>query len=942
MKRKITHMRRVAAMAVGLFAMAVGVHATVFEPGQQVTEFVVNEDYGIVTAPTLSTDDMLDNWAYGSYNDGNVIAYTDQRGWRAVFELNAPADGKYGVEVKLRTTTTNWMVAFNSSQGLDVSERASIEVAPEWTNMARPTKISTVTSETIEIQPAQGNPEDEDYVPAITETVNTFSSGEWETVYVPVDLKQGHNYVTFWLCRTYQGIDNLKGPEGSINGFYVQSIKVLPQGSGDVAAILQRATLKLWEQRMYPTMITEGSANLLTDYTTLLNAYSTASDYNALSTTNVENGIDAVTVREEDLRHGKGVILNSDSVAFALPYYHELQGGSISENERGEYSDAPMVFEYTNGKTLIYKFTTTEAGIFYPMLYAGTQLSTNFHLNIYTEDGTKLVDDWTMTPNTGAWQVYQMWSQPAVSSFEAEAGQTYYLSLYFENYVNVRGLYLLQVLQKPKTYEELEALRAHAEDVYAQYQPGSDGYYAIGANDALVGALEEAIAMASDLDENSSAQEITDAYYAMEDAIAKIEAAPKINVIPTTETSPFVLSNGTLSSWRIEGAGNIGYGYANGYAKYTIYNKEDAKYDINLTVSNGASDISVYSVFVDVDIDEENTVRVASVDMDFEGTGEWGNQTNLTIPGVAIPAGKVNVTFFGTQAASNGYVGNIYEAFFNPVPGTEGQGAQALETATEAYYALYTVENLQALIQQAQEAILQYPYPTYDQTQVNKVLKAIEAATEALTSDKVGDRAKAYQNLEAAIANLVNSSLIKWIDIPTTEDNPFDLSAGTFTSWRLEGAGNIGYGYQGGSVLYYVNVTATDNYEMRVEMANPADGGQIRITATSDDDANEYYNQVIDVPNTGSWSDHQDVVANMNLPEGRIKLLLYGETAAGNWVGNIYKISIIKGNPEGISEIVAANHNMGVYNLQGQFVGNTTQKLPQGIYIVNGRKQVVK
>ena len=72
MKRKITYMRRVAAMAVGLFAMAAGVHATVFEPGQQVTEFVVNEDFGIVTAPMLSTDDVLDNWAYGSYNDGNV------------------------------------------------------------------------------------------------------------------------------------------------------------------------------------------------------------------------------------------------------------------------------------------------------------------------------------------------------------------------------------------------------------------------------------------------------------------------------------------------------------------------------------------------------------------------------------------------------------------------------------------------------------------------------------------------------------------------------------------------------------------------------------------------------------------------------------------------------------------------------------------------------
>ena len=222
------------------------------------------------------------------------------------------------------------------------------------------------------------------------------------------------------------------------------------------------------------------------------------------------------------------------------------------------------------------------------------------------------------------------------------------------------------------------------------------------------------------------------------------------------------------------------------------------------------------------------------------------------------------------------------------------------------------------------------------------MLKAIDAATEALTSDKVGDRAKAYQNLETAIANLANSSTIKWIDIPTTEENSFDLASGTFTSWRLEGAGNIGYGYQGGSALYYVNVTAADNYEMSIEMANPADGGQIRITATSDDDANEYYNQVIDVPNTGSWSDHQNVVANMNLPEGRIKLLLYGETAAGNWVGNIYKISIVKGNPEGISEIVAASRNTGVYNLQGQFLGNSTQKLQQGIYIVNGHKQVVK
>lgn len=41
----------------------------------------------------------------------------------------------------------------------------------------------------------------------------------------------------------------------------------------------------------------------------------------------------------------------------------------------------------------------------------------------------------------------------------------------------------------------------------------------------------------------------------------------------------------------------------------------------------------------------------------------------------------------------------------------------------------------------------------------------------------------------------------------------------------------------------------------------------------------------------------------------------------------------------------AANHygkNNGVYNLQGQRVGNTTEGLPSGIYIVNGRKHVVR
>lgn len=936
---------KAAAIAVGLFGMAATAQATVYKPGELVKDFVVDEDQGILTAPALSTDETLDNWAYGSYNDGNVIGYQDQRGWRAVFEIDAPAAGKYGVEVKLRTTTTNWMVAFNASQGLALDERASIEVAPAWTDMVRPTKISTVSKETVVVQEAQGNPEDEGYVPAITEEVITFASGEWETIYLPVTLKEGHNYVTFWLCRTYQGIDNLTGPEGSVNGVYVQSIKVMPQGSGDVADVLQKATLKLWQQRMYPTMITDESKNLSNDYASLMAAYATATDYSALSTTAVQSGIDAVTVREEDLRHGRGLILNSDSVAFALPYYHALTGGAISENERGEYSDAPMVFEYTNGKTLVYKFTTTVSGTYYPMLYAGTQLSTNAHVNILASDSiTKLVNDWTLTPNTGAWQVYTMWKQPAISSFEAEAGQTYFLTIYFENYVNVRGLYLMQVVQNPKTYAELQDMQAQAEDLYAKYQPGTDGFYSIGGDAELIGRLEAALEQASELDENSTVGEITAAYYALEDAIAKIEGAKKMNVIPSSETNVFDLTNGTLTSWRIEAGGNIGYGYANGSAAYPVYNKQDSKYDIHLTASNGASDISIYSAYVDVDIDDENTVRVASVDFEFEGTGGWGNQTEIVIPGLAIPEGVVTVTLFGKQAASNNFVGNIYAMSVLPVAGTEGEGKKALDAAVAAYEALYTAENLQTLIEQARTAIAAYPYPEYDQTKVDSVKSAINTALAAIETGVLSARAKAYQLLEKRIADLPNSTKIVWQQIPSTDENPFDLKKGTFNRWQVEGGGNIGYGYANGSVLYYVDVTVADNYDIIMEVANPGDGGQMGIKVTADDSDEVYVDRVIDIPNTGSWNDHQNVLVNMALPQHRAKFLLYGvKASSSNWVGNIYDIKIQKASPEGITSVNTDNANSkGIYTLSGQYVGQDAQGLRKGIYVVGGRKVVVK
>ena len=48
--------------------------------------------------------------------------------------------------------------------------------------------------------------------------------------------------------------------------------------------------------------------------------------------------------------------------------------------------------------------------------------------------------------------------------------------------------------------------------------------------------------------------------------------------------------------------------------------------------------------------------------------------------------------------------------------------------------------------------------------------------------------------------------------------------------------------------------------------------------------------------------------------------------------------------PTGITDMVddAASASGKIYNLQGVVVGNTTEGLPKGVYIKNGRKIIVK
>ena len=682
----ITQSMKAAALAVSLFGASAVAQAAVVTPGQSVTEFVTNEDMGILTAPVFTTADTLANWAYGQYGQAaNIIGDKDQRAIIGAFEAEVAAEGVYGVEVKVRSTTTNWMIGFGADKNLDFASRMDSASTPGWDQMVRPTLISSVEAKVDTIEAAIGTPDSIDYVPAITETTYSFASGEWETIYVPVKLEAGKNYVSFWLCRTYQGIDNLKGPDGSINGVYVESIKLLPAGSGEGAQVLQAATLKLWQQRMYPAMNNEAGASLAADYAALHAAYGAATDYSALDLSKVKAGIEAVAAREIDLRHGQGAIVDGDSAVFALPYYHNLLGGAISENERGEYPDAPMVFEYTNGKTLVYKFTTTVEGTFYPEFYFGTQLSTKAHVNIYAADSTtQMMPTWSFDPNTGAWQVYTMQSNVNVAKFEAKVGETYFLTMKFDNYVNVRGIYMRMVVQTGKSYEEVQAMQAKAEDMFAKYQEGTDGFYAIGGDMTLVIALEEAIAMASDLAEDSPAEEMTAAYYAMEEAIGKLESAPVVNTIPTTDTNPFDISLGDFTYWRMENGGNIGYAYGNGKVIYTVYNKLDCTYKVEFTCSNNTSDMSQIGFRVEVIQENGDTLRLGDKIVDITGAGGWANWTdpnaNYSVE-LDIPVGRVQVYVYGVSAGGNGFVGNMNKFDFIQVPGTEGNGGKALAEA---------------------------------------------------------------------------------------------------------------------------------------------------------------------------------------------------------------------------------------------------------------------
>ena len=249
---------------------------------------------------------------------------------------------------------------------------------------------------------------------------------------------------------------------------------------------------------------------------------------------------------------------------------------------------------------------------------------------------------------------------------------------------------------------------------------------------------------------------------------------------------------------------------------------------------------------------------------------------------------------------------------------------------------LYTAAQLQALISKAEEEMAKYPKEEYDQTQVNAVKALIEKAVAAIEAEDNLAISMLYPSLESAIEKLADTKPHTWIDVPT---EAIDLNAGSYAgNWRVEGGGNIGYAYEGGSATFHLNVTETGFYDLKMAVGNPGDGAQMRITFQHPDES-VFYTQVADVPNTGGWGSADNITIELNsihLTAGKAIFVIYGEKKGGNgWVGNTHLISLMPSDPAGISTLNAGEAaRQGIYTLQGVRVENPSK----GLYIVDGKK----
>lgn len=868
------------------------------------------------------------------------------------FQIQAPADGMYGVEYLVNVTGNNVQLAATSS---DAEEEYT---EPDWAEFAHVTSITDAELQTPR-DPDLDVPVDGDDTPV--EPEEPVELGTPVYLYSAVNLHAGLNYVHVWM-HVYWRNDNIAPQKVQF-----KSIKVLGQGSGEVAAVAARASQKAYRTKYFTSLQDATTANMLTDYEAFLNAIAT--DYTTANTAIIEADIAAVEAKEQDVRHGKGVVVNNDSTRIDLLLYHSEYNnpstmaplGGYDENGAYEMEngleDYPTQLEFTRNNYFTYKFTAGKSGNWFIQYYASSNNAATIDMTILAEDSTTVVMPlYKLSTANGSWTNYQFMSNPDMTKFAMEEGKTYILHMYYNQYTNVRDILVRYIPKQTYDTSQLGDLCQEAEGILGKYVEGSVAYYSVEDRtllDNLVDALDDAYeALDSDIEVT------TEAYEKLKDALNALAGLTTINVIPTDDTNPFVVTTYKESkncSYKTDGGiMQLDNFQSGGYMIYKVYNTTDAEYQVDFEFAHQNYGAKMeFVVFVNEN-DIDFTVADA-VSEEYESTGGWQvfEPKSMRIGG--IPQGYVYIKITGTGPS---YVGNPRLFKFTPIAGTEGAGAIALENAKKEYFARFTPESVQELINKAQDAISPYApgtvydYVIIDHTPIEVVEVAISEAKDAIASGEPEVLTKAYNDLATAINSLSSLQIYNWI--PNSDLNPFNLAMGEFDKWRIEGAGNIGFGYVDGSVTYNIYATEDAKYNMTVTMANPAEGSSIRVTAVAGENDATLFNNVYEVPNTGSWSRDESIfIEGIPMPQGFVKVKIAGETAAGQWVGNTYNIIFTKIDgtegegsqalTTGISEMKTNNIMTNrIYGINGQYVGESLRSLSKGIYILNGKKMVVK
>ena len=944
-------MRSLTLQSVKVFVLAACLMATASasaanEIGELVTEFT-------------NPEQMKLNWPYKLAGSSRALLRTEL----LTFKVSAPKAGKYAVEYLVNVTGNNVQLAATASKSATVEDEE-----PDFSVFAHAT---TITDEDL--------PE-----PVETEDVEPYVPAEPVYMYSSVDLQEGVNYVHVWM-HVYWRNDALAPQKVQF-----KSIRVLPEGSGDVADVAARASQKAFRVKYFNSLQDATTATMVDDYKALLDAI--RNDYTTADTTAIVADIAAAEAKEQSVRHGKGVVVAGDSTRIDLLLYHneynnpETLAPLGGYDESGSYEmelgqeDYPAQLEFTRNNYFTYKFTTaddlTEEGAWYIQYLASSQNSATIEMTILADDSTTVVmPTYKLSTNNGAWQNYELMDKRDMAKFHIEPGKTYYLHIYYNQYTNVRDILVRYLPKEYHTAKELEVLMEEAQAVLWDFREGTDEYYLV-EDHSLLDRLQTATEQAEDVIYSEEIEKVDKAYEVLQDAMNQMLTSLKLfNFIPTTTGFDVTAYDRSNSCGYKEDGGimQLDNFRSGGYMIYKIYNKQDAAYEVDFEFAHASGGAQMqFQFFIEENGDQIPVSEVWSEQ--YESTGGWQVFEPKHLKIGAVPHGYIYLKISG-DGNGQAYVGNPRQFVFTAIPGTEGEGVKAVESAREKFYAAFTNEGLQAKIAEAETALVPYAEGTIydniviDRTPIENVGAAIVQAQEAISADDGALRRQASDALDKAIQGL--KSLNFYNVVPTTEEFPFNVNNGAvWDKWRSEGS-NIGFGYEGGSVIYTLYVTEDAKYNLTVNMSNPApanieeldeegnvvsstpneEHAVVKLSAMTGEDS--YFETTYDVPNTGGWGNKEDVVIQgIPMPAGMLQVKLFGEKAVGGWVGNIYQFTFEKvpgsegegskaiadGISDTLNDKVGTTNDNVVYDLQGRKVS----VMKSGIYIVNGKKIYVK